>query len=148
MRPEITTIDINFTNYRHTISFTMLWHTFYFVYLIREHIESIISGYRNQPSHEFFIDCLMFSVGSAAVCSSAVGAIGSYSSGFISQSGRDSVSDSVSTSASAWYVRLAACTHLCKCHIFLLVLNDHSRYKVSEPCVEQVTAVLISKQCM
>ena len=83
--------------------------------------------------------------GSAAVCSSAVGTIGSYSPGFISRSGRDSVSDSVSTSAQLdmWYWQLAYI--FASVHIFLLVLSDHSRYKVSAPSVEQVTAVLISK---
>ena len=41
------------------------------------------------------------SVSSAAVCSLLVGRRGSYSPGFISRSGREPVSDSASTSASA-----------------------------------------------
>ena len=60
------------------------------------------------------------SVISAAVCSSVVGSTGSYSPGFISPSGREPVSDSVSTSASASLVSLVDCIHLFKSLYLLL----------------------------
>ena len=41
----------------------------------------------------------LLSVSSAAVCSSVVGSTGSYSPGFISRSGREPVSDSVSSAS-------------------------------------------------
>ena len=54
----------------------------------------------------------LFSVCSAVVCSSVVGSTGSYSPVFISRSGREPVSDSVSTFASASLLGLVACAHL------------------------------------
>ena len=53
----------------------------------------------------------LFSVDSAVVCSSLVGSTGSYSPGFISRSGRELVSDSASTSASASLLGLVICTN-------------------------------------
>ena len=67
------------------------------------------------------------SVGSAALCS-VVGSTGSYSPGFISWSGRESISDSASASASASLGGLVVCIHV----LYILL-----------SCVEQVTAVLI-----
>ena len=57
------------------------------------------------------LTCSLFSVCSAAVCS-VVGSTGSYSPGFISQSGRES--DSVSISASVLLVCLVTCIQLFK----------------------------------
>ena len=62
------------------------------------------------------LTCSLFSVCSAAVCSSVVGSTVSYSPGFISRSGRESISGSVSTSV---LVGLVACIHLLKALYFL-----------------------------
>ena len=59
------------------------------------------------------------SVGSAVLCSSVVGSTGSYSSGFISRSGREPVSESPSTSSLGG---LVVCIHVL--YIFIKALSD------------------------
>ena len=80
---------------------------------------------------------------SSTVLSCVVTSTGSYSSEFITQLGRNSVSDSVSSSASAWYVRLAACMHLCKCSYF----HSWLKLSISIMCGTHKCNVDI-KQCM